>query len=224
MTSDIKYYNDPVPHIIIDNLLSTKANQKCLEEAIKLKPYYKQASVVAAEDKLDDCNECKQQILLSRTMTRDNEIVFLNKHYKDKEWSSFILSSLDQVINSPLIMDYFTSAPSLFPMVQHTRCTDVSLSRYGKCDFYNWHIDTLPEQKQKRVLTLIYYFNKEPVGFKGGDFLLKNPNNSNYKRITPQNNRAIMIRSQDIHSVDTITLCPDFELSRFSINYWLGFN
>lgn len=224
MTIKYQTFTEPYYHLIIDDFLTPRYAKQVLEEAIELEPFYEQATVFSETGHDDDCDACKKDSAHSRTTQRDNKVIFLDKLYKNKRGSSVILSALQESVldDHNGLRPYLVDQPGLLPIIDHINSTESILSRYGMCDFYGWHRDPLPEKEEERILTVIYYFNKEPATFTGGELLLGRPDN--YKTIVPKHNRLVMFESRTFHSVNTVELVGDFDQGRFSINYWLGFN
>ena len=110
-----------------------------------------------------------------------------------------------------------------FSLISQVNSSETQLSRYGKCEFYGIHKDNSIEIPQTRILTLVYYVNKEPAKFEGGDLIIYNEKLDENLRIKPKHNRAILFESKTKHAVDTVKLNGDFADGRFSVNCWLGF-
>ncbi len=222
----IEYYTDPSPHIIIDNFLSDKLARACLKEACDLEKEFKPSDPVLGDGiNLDDCEKCKQFKENFRSSFRDTSLIDLDILFREKRDKSIILSSIHDLIYKGVdfhlaIKDF----PPPFNLLHLTTTTRQTLSRYGKCQFYGWHRDTesLPHPAE-RIITIVYYFNKEPPAFKGGNLFFGGESTKNYKEIVPKHNRAIIFESSKLHAVDTVELNGNFEQGRFSINMWLGF-
>jgi len=223
----IEYYTDPSPHIIIDNFLSDKMARACLKEAIELERHFKQSEPIHKDGEMhqDNCEECTRFRENFRSSFRDTSLVDLDEHFKGKRDKSIILSSIHDLIYKGIdfhlaIKDF----PPPFNLLNKTTTTRQTLSRYGKCQFYGWHRDTdsIP-QPIERVITIIYYFNKEPPTFKGGNLFFGGESTKNYKEVIPKHNRALIFESSRLHAVDTVKLSGNFDEGRFSINMWFGF-
>lgn len=73
-----------------------------------------------------------------------------------------------------------------------------------------------------RLVTLVYFVNQPPVSFKGGELVLWAEKES--VRFEPRHNRAIIFPSFVFHEVEKVAMTNDeWELGRFSVNYWIGF-
>jgi len=109
-----------------------------------------------------------------------------------------------------------------FP-VWHRECSVVA---HGDGDFYGRHIDTRvrseASEKSKRIVSCVYYLNREPAGFSGGDLVLVGIGGMPGATISPRHDRLAVFPSFLPHEVSRVS-CPSgrFVDSRFNINCWL---
>lgn len=224
---DIQFLDDPSPHIIIDEFLSPKLAKACLEEAINLEKNYHAASVMGDGESLkhmENCEDCKKNYDYNRMAIRENDIVYLDTYYQNNRNDSIILKALHEAITKPEFME-LVNKQGYWHILRSTRTSESILSRYGMCDFYGFHRDIIPNNPASRIVTLCYYFNKEPEQFEGGDLIICGNTIHDQKKIKPKHNRAIIFQSDSTtHAVDSVKLnTGKFEDGRFSINFWLGF-
>lgn len=225
MAQIIKFYDKPSPHIIIDEFLSPKIARDCLKECTDLEAFYEPAKLQGSLQHLDDCEECQKIKKFERKAVRENDVVFLDTLYKDKRQSSLILRALQDKISTSDIHDLIKNK-GFFHILRSVNTSEAILSRYGMCDFYGYHIDTIPSHPLNRVVTIVYYLNHKPEQFTGGELLIAGDTIADFIKVTPQHNRAVIFQSDStLHSVDTVKLLGDkFKDGRFSINIWLGFD
>lgn len=223
----IEYFTEPFPHFVIDNFLTLKAAREILKECIDLKPFYEQAKVMGDTHLVpDNCDLCKSKQKTLRHMSRDNETLSLDSMFEKKRHKSPTLEFLEQAITSQTFFTVMDKADSIFPILNQVTTSESMISRYGKCDFYGWHQDNdIGDMREKRVITVSYYINKEPIKFKGGNLLLRYDDGVKIKEVIPKHNRAIIFPSNKIHAVEYVDLSGKaWDEGRFSIQYWLGFN
>ena len=223
----IEFKENPSPHVVVQNFMPTPAARECLEEAQWLEPVYEEAKTWAtfgSPEESDGCEECESQIAVQRKSVRSNKVVYLDKQYKDRRTKSKILSHLSNAIDSPALLVAFAGFPNMFPIITQTTHMETILSSYGKCDFYGWHKDTIPEKPSARILTCVLHWNTEPKEYEGGELILTGKTIEDQLAYPPVNNTAIFFQSnQCVHAVDETSHEGDFKDSRFSINLWLGF-
>lgn len=224
----VNYYKDPAPHFIIDEFLTPRAANSILQECIDLQPFYKQALIIGElHSEPDNCKECKNLVDVFRNNVRDNQTVNLNEIYKPETRSeSKTLSYLHhKLLDDREFLKLMENSESIFPITNQVNNSQTMISRYGKCEFYGWHIDTIPNQVASRVITVSYYVNKEPNVFKGGRLLLLDKENNTHKTIEPKHNRAVIFPSNTaVHAVEYVDLAgKEWSDGRFSVQFWLGF-
>ena len=220
----IEYKESPRPHVVVQNFLAIPAARECLEEAQWLEPVFVDAGIGSSPTESDGCEECESQIDIGKKGIRSNQVVYMDGHYKDRRYKSKILQHLEQAIRLPFLLETFKSLPNLFPIILQTTHMETILSSYGKCDFYGWHKDTMPEKPASRILTCVLHFNTEPQQYGGGELILSGKTIEDQLPYPPVHNTAIFFESnQCIHAVNETRHEGEFKDNRFSINLWLGF-
>ncbi|TAF48604.1 MAG: hydroxylase, partial [Oscillatoriales cyanobacterium] len=105
---------------------------------------------------------------------------------------------------------------------------EMQLTAHGNGNFYKVHNDSDGEVI-KRTLTYVYYFNREPKPFRGGNLRMYATNYANgwiatpnYQDIEPINNRIVLFDSRCMHEVLPVESDSEvFGDSRFTLNGWL---
>lgn len=105
---------------------------------------------------------------------------------------------------------------------------EMQLTAHGNGNFYKVHNDSDGEVI-KRTLTYVYYFNREPKPFRGGNLRMYETNYVNgwiakpeYQEIEPMNNRIVLFDSRCMHEVLPVESDSEaFGDSRFTLNGWL---
>lgn len=109
-----------------------------------------------------------------------------------------------------------------FP-VWHRECSIVA---HGDGDYYGRHIDTRTRsdtaEKSLRMVSCVYYLNREPAGYAGGDLVIHGLAGIAGQTIAPRHDRLAVFPSFLPHEVSRVS-CPSrrFEDSRFNVNCWL---
>lgn len=215
----IKVIKNPVFALIIDDIFDKEINNEILDEAISNKENFKIATVGGATSNTD-------------IDYRSNTVSYYDNLY-EKRSDSPLLSNLDKLITSKEFKSILLT--SVFPLnlISNTNKHETQVSRYGDENKYIWHIDSIIGTNQ-RIITLVYYFNKEPKKFSGGNISLTDSplynwktlvdDNPNIIDIEPKNNRLVVFASSTLHSVNpVINKSFNFEDGRFSANCWVGF-
>lgn len=207
----------PAPLLVLDDFFSQEDAAACLQECIDLRPVYQPARVGAGKDNRRD------------TKIRRNDVVMMDTVFSPDRTRSVILSALDRRVQEQDCKDLWHAGYTLFDTVNYANWKETVLSRYGKCDFYGRHQDTIFNAdergrcERRRMVTIVVYLNTEPEAFTGGALSLYDSDVE--VTITPQHNRAVVFPSFCWHSVGNVQLSDGspFSAGRFSINHWLGF-
>jgi SM-20-related protein len=104
------------------------------------------------------------------------------------------------------------------------------LTMHNDNNFYKLHNDSGSPDTASRFFTYVYYFNREPKAFSGGELLIydsKIENNfyvaaESFRTVEPRNNSIVFFLSRYMHEVLPVS-CPSkaFADSRFTINGWV---
>ncbi len=205
----------PAPLLVIDDFMSAEDAAACLQECIDLKPVYWPGSVgFGAQNRKDPT-------------IRRNDVVMLQTVLSGAPDRSKIITLLDKRIKECNAL--WHDGYYVFDLINYANWKEYVLSRYGKCDFYGSHQDTIRStdnptvEVTKRIVTVVFYLNTEPEQFTGGELTLYEKG----KEVTvkPKHNRAVVFPSFTYHKVKNVQLPDDapFSAGRFSINHWLGF-
>lgn len=104
------------------------------------------------------------------------------------------------------------------------------LTMHNDGNFYKVHNDNGSPDTATRVLTYVYYFNREPKAFSGGELVIYDSKiqgkyyvkAETFKTIEPSNNIIVFFQSRYMHEVLPVKCdSKDFADSRFTINGWV---
>ena len=97
--------------------------------------------------------------------------------------------------------------------------------------FFGVHTDADYEKVPKRLLTYVYYFNRPPKGFTGGelriyDDLLRNDKLAradSFHLVEPLHNRLVLFWARVMHEVMPVRVpSGEFADARFTVNGWVN--
>ncbi|MEG3851052.1 2OG-Fe(II) oxygenase [Microcoleus sp. herbarium19] len=107
---------------------------------------------------------------------------------------------------------------------------EAQLTMHNDNNFYKVHNDSGSPDTATRFFTYVYYFNREPKAFSGGELQIydsKIENNfyvadKTFRTVEPRNNSIVFFLSRYMHEVLRVN-CPSkaFADSRFTINGWV---
>lgn len=206
----------PSPILVIDDFMTSEDAAACLQECVALKPVFMPASVGAGAN-----NRRAPDI-------RKNDVVMMDSVFAVARERSRILSIMARRIGETDCKQLWHKGDLIFDIINYATWRETVLSRYGMCDFYGRHQDTVynPDRQAditRRIVTIVFYLNTEPEAFTGGALTLHKDGQE--ITVDPKHNRAVVFPSFTFHSVQNVKLEDDKDWSggRFSVNYWLGF-
>jgi len=96
--------------------------------------------------------------------------------------------------------------------------------------FFRVHTDSGVNETVRRQFTYVYYFNRQPKGFTGGDLLVyddiirngKLARTDSYQRIEPRHNSIVFFQAAVMHEVTRVEVpSKQFRDARFTVNGWI---
>jgi Rps23 Pro-64 3,4-dihydroxylase Tpa1-like proline 4-hydroxylase len=96
--------------------------------------------------------------------------------------------------------------------------------------YFKVHTDADDQQMVKRQLTYVYYFNREPRGFTGGELRIYDDRIKNgklaatdsFQVVEPRHNSIVFFQAAVMHEVMPVAVpSKDFRDSRFTVNGWV---
>lgn len=96
--------------------------------------------------------------------------------------------------------------------------------------FFHVHTDAGVNETVRRQFTYVYYFNRQPKGFDGGDLLVyddvirngKLARTDSYQRIEPRHNSIVFFQAAVMHEVTKVVVpSKAFRDARFTVNGWI---
>lgn len=210
---NIIFNNDVVPFYLIEDVFPKTLADKLFSELVIKKDEFQDARV-------QHYNQINKDF-------RSNTVLYLDNINNRKD--STILSTFDDLlINNNRIRSSLLSGIYPFNQILHTERHETQISRYGnEKQKLGWHVDG---SDNKRIITLVYYFNNEKK-WKGGDIQLTNSpllldrllfDNPKTIKVTPKPNSLLMFSAFTSHRVLETSSSDVFEDGRFSANIWLS--
>jgi hypothetical protein len=130
---------------------------------------------------------------ITRTLLKKNSVIFLDDIYQKRETSN-ILNNFEKIYSEEVsdIIDDLPNEFKYFRFIGHDR---TFISYYENSDYYKTHVD-------HAILTCLYWCNKLPQSFEGGNLTLGDERTE----IEYKNNRLVIFPSHSPHSVDPIKM------------------
>src|SRR5215813_1984872 len=96
--------------------------------------------------------------------------------------------------------------------------------------YFRAHTDAAANETEGRQFTYVYYFNREPKGFSGGELRIYDDTIRNgklaatdsFQVVQPKHNSIVFFQAAVMHEVMPVTMASgDFRDSRFTVNGWI---
>jgi Rps23 Pro-64 3,4-dihydroxylase Tpa1-like proline 4-hydroxylase len=96
--------------------------------------------------------------------------------------------------------------------------------------FFRVHTDSGVNETVRRQFTYVYYFNRQPKAFSGGELLIyddvvrngKLARTDTYQRIEPRHNSIVFFQAAVMHEVTRVDVASkQFRDARFTVNGWI---
>ncbi|OCQ89980.1 proline hydroxylase [Nostoc sp. MBR 210] len=164
----------------------------------------------------------KSKFVSTSTSTNDKNYRRSMVLYSFPEFSELIVNKVQQIM--PDVMSKLGMTPFTVGQIES------QLTAHNDGNYYKIHNDNGSSDTATRELTYVYYFNKEPKRFSGGELLIydsKVENNfyvkaESFKTIEPRNNSIVFFFSRYMHEVLPVKCSSKaFPDSRFTINGWV---
>ena len=199
------------PTLIIDDFLGGEESSMILQECIDLKKVYMPGMV------FDGHHSTKIE-----PRYRTNEVIYLDEIFRSAPERSNILTIIGRKIWTDECRALWHEGYYIFDVINYCTRHEAVISRYGDNQTYRRHQDTRWDYITYRLVSMIYYVNREPEQFSGGALVLWHDDKP--LKIQVKHDRAVVFPSFVAHEVEPVHMKSNvWEDARFSINYWMGF-
>ncbi|WGV27357.1 2OG-Fe(II) oxygenase [Halotia branconii] len=164
----------------------------------------------------------ESDFVATSTSTKDQDYRRSMVLYSFPEFTELIVKRIQEIMGDVISK---LGLPSF--VISQIEC---QLTAHNDGNYYKMHNDNGSPETATRELTYVYYFNKQPKAFSGGELIIydsKIENNfyvnaESYKKLEPLNNSIVFFISRYMHEVLPV-ICPSkaFADSRFTINGWV---
>jgi Rps23 Pro-64 3,4-dihydroxylase Tpa1-like proline 4-hydroxylase len=196
-------------HVCIDDFLTPGENAELLSYALDNEAHFQGSAVIADDGK--DTKDSKH---------RKSRVLF---DIKDSKWRDVFVNRL------ALHLPHLLRGLGLQGFTPDD--TEIQLTASNDGDFFKRHADAdhRHQRTASRVVTFVYYLNRTPRPYSGGNLLLYGHSGSpgvetgsNVKAVEPVNNMLVVFPSDLLHEVDIVQSSGGaFRDSRFTVNGWL---
>jgi Rps23 Pro-64 3,4-dihydroxylase Tpa1-like proline 4-hydroxylase len=173
--------------------------------------------------------------LLKRVLENENEFHSSQTHDRRSDYRHSLVMNPPAELVRPVVEQVRHSMPQVMsilrmqPIVAGIVEAQITASIDGS--FFGVHTDADYAKVPKRLLTYVYYFNRAPKGFTGGelriyDDLLRNDKLAradSFHLVEPLHNRLVLFWARVMHEVMPVHMpSGEFADARFTVNGWVN--
>lgn len=214
----IIYYKTDPKVIVIENFFDKDTNVLILKDTFKAKEKFKDAGV--------------GKNVINKKM-RSNK--WWDIQQEDPELKTTNIGNIfTKAIQDSYLHQICKTAFSPINQLENTTRGELQVVTYGNKQEYNYHTDKFALSNH-RILTMVYYFFKEPKQFRGGNLeitdglvyngkILKQSPKPIVKTINIKNNMLVIFGGSLAHKGTQVLLNNNkFENGKFAITFWIGY-
>jgi Rps23 Pro-64 3,4-dihydroxylase Tpa1-like proline 4-hydroxylase len=179
----MKFVETDSPIVVIDDFYDDK-EMSCI---------WRELDFLTSASKLLTPKDTSGAVDEHNNQLKSNHGVFLEDVYRDRKFSDIL--TLNRKMFSPDINKSLVSVSPEFKYIENINYDVTLLSYYDDSDFYKGHRD-------RSVLSYVYWCNKEPKQFDGGDLNFEELN----VKVGYKNNRLVIFPSHYIHIVSSVEM------------------
>jgi hypothetical protein len=198
-------FKEPFVHIVIDDWLPWVHLLQVTNAVNSLVPAMRTSKV-----------NSDQGIVISPN-SKSSKNLWLFQFFNGRQVDFNLPAFIEEKLWSEPMKDIFKETEdSLFHTALYTDTGQMLLSKYANGDHYSWHRDYNP------TITMNLMLAKEPLAFKGGDFVFGSWDQKHVTKTVPfKNNRMVIFPSRVFHCVTPVEkTTTDVQTDRFTIQYW----
>ena len=152
---------------------------------------------------------------------------------KDDYRHSFVLNPTTE-ITQKMVGRIRAVMPEVIPKLRMApfQVTQIECQVTASTDgsFFRVHTDTGVNETVKRQFTYVYYFNRQPKGFAGGELRVyddvvrngKLARTDSYQLVEPRHNSIVFFQAAVMHEVTKVEVpSKQFRDARFTVNGWI---
>lgn len=179
--------------------------------------------------------ESAQASLLGRVLASEAQFQPSGTHDRRVDYRSSLVMNPPPDLVQPVVDRVRREMAQILPALRVPPITvglvEAQVTASVDGSFFGVHTDADHAKVPKRYLTYVYYFNRQPKGFSGGelrvyDDILRNnklARAETFQVIEPANNRAVFFWARTMHEVMPVRVASAaFADARFTVNGWVN--
>jgi Rps23 Pro-64 3,4-dihydroxylase Tpa1-like proline 4-hydroxylase len=175
------------------------------------------------------------QALLARVLAAEDEFRPSGTHDRRADYRQSLVLNPPPDLVHPVVERVRREMPKILPALRVPPITvgvvEAQVTASVDGSFFGVHTDADREKVPKRYLTYVYYFNRQPKAFSGGelrvyDDILRNnklARGETFSLIEPRHNRIVFFWARTMHEVMRVDVpSRAFADARFTVNGWVN--
>ena len=175
------------------------------------------------------------QSLLRRVLASEAQFQPSGTHDRRTDYRRSLVLNPPADLVAPVVDRVRSVMPRILPALRVPPITvgfvEAQVTASVDGSFFGVHTDADYDKVPKRYLTYVYYFNRQPKGFSGGelrvyDDLLRNgklARAETFSTIEPRHNRIVFFWARTMHEVVRVDVpSREFADARFTVNGWVN--
>jgi Rps23 Pro-64 3,4-dihydroxylase Tpa1-like proline 4-hydroxylase len=174
-------------------------------------------------------------VLLAQVLARETDFQPSGTHDARTDYRHSLVLNPPPELVEPVVERVRSLTPDVLPELRVRPITvgivEAQVTASVDGSFFGVHTDADHLKVPKRYLTYVYYFNRQPKGFSGGelrvyDDVLRNgklARADTFQAIEPRHNRLVLFWARTMHEVMPVHIASRaFADARFTVNGWVN--
>jgi Rps23 Pro-64 3,4-dihydroxylase Tpa1-like proline 4-hydroxylase len=175
------------------------------------------------------------QALLARVLAAEDEFRPSGTHDRRADYRQSLVLNPPPDLVHPVVERVRREMPKILPALRVPPITvgvvEAQVTASVDGSFFGVHTDADREKVPKRYLTYVYYFNRQPKAFSGGELRVyddilrhnKLARGETFSVIEPRHNRIVFFWARTMHEVMRVDVpSRAFADARFTVNGWVN--
>jgi SM-20-related protein len=175
------------------------------------------------------------QALLERVLASEAQFTASGTHDRREDYRQSLVLNPPPHLVHPVVSRVRAAMPQVVPALRippiNIGIVEAQVTASVDGSFFGVHTDAGSDQVRTRHMTYVYYFNRQPRGFSGGelrvyDDIVRNgklARAETFSEIEPRHNRIVFFWAKTMHEVMQVSVpSRAFADARFTVNGWIN--
>jgi SM-20-related protein len=175
------------------------------------------------------------QALLARVLASEAQFAASGTHDRRTDYRQSLVLNPPPDLVHPVVTRVRAAMPRVMPALRIPPITvgvvEAQVTASVDGSFFGVHTDAGNDKVRKRHMTYVYYFNRQPCGFSGGELRVyddvvrngKLARAETFSVVEPRHNRMVFFWANTMHEVMRVAVpSRAFADARFTVNGWIN--